>query len=70
MYKLEGIPSEYYNYCYYLEDESIEALSSKLIEILKEDKDLLTEKAILAKKFIINEKNAFKQVQKIIKVIK
>jgi glycosyltransferase involved in cell wall biosynthesis len=69
IYKLEGIPEEYYNFCYYLEDESVEALSSKIIEILQEDEKLLNRKGILAKEFILNKKNAVHQVEKIINLI-
>jgi glycosyltransferase involved in cell wall biosynthesis len=69
IYKLEGIPAEYYDYCFYLEDESIEALSSKLIEIINEDKGKLKEKSLAARNFIINQKNAYKQVEKIIHLI-
>jgi len=69
MYKLEGIPEEYYNFCYYLEDESVEALSLKLIEILEADEKILNQKCILAKEFILNKKNAVHQVEKILNVI-
>src|SRR5690606_24382556 len=34
MYKLPGIPNEYFNYCYTIDDYSHEALANKINEIL------------------------------------
>lgn len=63
--ELLGIPTEYYDYVYTLDDETEKGLSDKLKEILSiSDNDL----AIQGKKamdFILNEKNSKIQGKKI-----
>jgi len=69
LYKLPGIPDEYYNYCYSLEDVSTSALAKKITEILSLDATVLTEKGRLAREFILNNKNPEKQCEKVYKLI-
>ncbi|HEY9001048.1 MAG TPA: glycosyltransferase [Mucilaginibacter sp.] len=69
LYKLPGIPDEYYNYCYSLEDFSISALANKITEILSLDPAVLAEKGRLAREFILNNKNPEKQCEKVYKLI-
>jgi glycosyltransferase involved in cell wall biosynthesis len=69
LYKLKGIPQEYYNYCYFLEDESIDALSNKLIQLMTIDDVRMKEMALRAKNFVIHEKNSYEQAKKIIRLI-
>lgn len=69
MYRLPGIPSEYFDYCYVLDDTSINALTKKILEICStplEDKIL---KGQQATSFILEQKNAQSQVKKIIELI-
>jgi glycosyltransferase involved in cell wall biosynthesis len=70
MYKLPGIPSEYFNFCYTMdEDYSSDALSHKIIEILSmpvEEREVL---GMSAKDFILQYKNPKNQVKKIIKLM-
>jgi len=69
LYKLPGIPDEYYNHCYSLEDISVSALAKKITEILSLDPMVLAEKGRLAREFILNNKNPEKQCEKIYKLI-
>lgn len=68
--KLEGIPHEYYNYLYTTESYNDEVIKNKIVEILnKNDKDRL-EFGMKARKYILNEKNSRKQVQKIVNFLR
>jgi len=69
LYKLPGIPNEYYKYCYTIEQPSIELLARKIDEILSKDDQDLKEVGVKARKFILKNKNAQKQTFKIISFI-
>ena len=69
LYKLPGIPDEYYDYCYSLEDISIPSLAAKIIEILSLDPKILAEKGLKAREFVLNNKNPEKQCEKVYKLI-
>lgn len=72
MYKLPGIPDEYFNYCYTLdknhlkEDDMCEILS----EIIATSPDKLEEMGRNARDYLIENKNSFAQCSKIIAMIK
>lgn len=70
MYKLGGIPDEYYSYCFSTDDESISTLAKNLDEICKIDTEQLEKIGIDARKFVMENKNCKKQVSKIINLIK
>lgn len=65
-YKLEGIPSEYYQFYYTIEDMSVEGLTSRLKEVLSLSQTILTKKAELARSFIMEKKNAKKQMGRVL----
>ncbi|MCT2409543.1 glycosyltransferase [Chryseobacterium antibioticum] len=70
LYKLKGIPEEYYDYCYTCDSDGYEGLRDTIIEVLdisKDERDIMGERA---KKFILNNKNETVQSGKIIKLIK
>lgn len=69
LYKLPGIPDEYYKYCYSLEDISVGALAEKIKEILSLDAEILAEKGRMARKFILENKNPENQCEKIFNLI-
>lgn len=69
LYKLPGIPDEYYQYCYSLEDISINILSEKIEEILAKDECELKEMGERARNFILKEKNPIVQCKKIVNLI-
>lgn len=70
MHRLPGIPDEYEPYIFYGEDESDEGFAKKIYEISQMDRDVLRNKGELAKTFILENKNCYKQVEKIIEVLK
>jgi len=69
IYKLSGIPNEYYSYCYWLEDTSINALTNKLHEVLETPPEKLLTLGASAQDFIFSKKNPKIQTYKIIKLI-
>lgn len=69
-YKLDGIPDEYDNYFYYVEDDSIESLARKIEEILLLDEDVRSRFGMNARSFVLNNKNNIIASQRIIDMIK
>lgn len=69
LYKLPGIPEEYYDYCFSLEGESIFELSDKIAEILMLSESALYEIGKKAQQFIFENKNPIKQCSKICDLI-
>jgi glycosyltransferase involved in cell wall biosynthesis len=69
MYKLEGIPPEYFNYCYTLTDESIEKYSETIFNICEQKQEDLKEKGRNAKEFILKNKNYIVQSNKVISML-
>ena len=69
IYKLAGIPDEYYQYCYTMEEVNIEAFSQKLEEILSKDEKELNAIGERAREFILREKNPIAQCRKIVDLI-
>ncbi len=65
-YQLTGIPEEYYDYYYTPKDNTVESLTEIINEILEKPAEELKEKAIKARKFILENKTSKKQVSKII----
>ncbi|MEB0262953.1 MULTISPECIES: glycosyltransferase [unclassified Mucilaginibacter] len=69
IYKLPGIPEEYYEHCYSLDGVSIKTLSDKIKCILQMDSKTLIEKGKKARDFILNYKNPVAQCKKIVDLI-
>ena len=68
-YKLDGVPDEYEKYLFYIENNTVEALSNKLMYVCEMD---LAERVRWGEKgrdFVINEKNSIRQVSKIISIM-
>ena len=65
-YRLEGIPSEYYDYMYIPDDMSNEALARMMEQIAMTKQEDLDHKANKAYEFIVTHKTAQAQVQKIL----
>ena len=65
MYKLEGIPQEYYRYIYEIKDNSVEGLKEAIIEACN-DKDFFVERSSEQVKWMLANKTAQQQVAKII----
>lgn len=67
-YKLDGMPSEYSNYFYVIEEKD-DGLYIKLKEVLSIPKDKLVEKGLQARNFVLTNKNGKEQTKKIFKMI-
>ena len=68
-YKLAGIPDEYDPYINYPKDDRTDTLAALLETVCKDADGIYAERAVSAKEWILTEKNALKQTQKIIDLI-
>ena len=64
---LEGMPGEYHEYVYLLEDETAEGMASALKRIHEKDPSELSEKGRRARKFVLNRKNNAAQAERLVK---
>lgn len=69
LYRLPGIPSEYFDYCFVVNDLGVEALRDKMNEILNLPVGCLRSKGEKARKFILEQKNPIMQCKKIFQLI-
>lgn len=71
IYELEGIPQEYYNYCYHLsaEQSSVKDLADIMQKIYNEPIESRVSLAASAREFILTKKNAPAQCEKILRFI-
>lgn len=69
MYKLKGIPDEYYKYCYIIKNESIEDLKEMIITVCEKDQEELNDFGKRSSQFIIENKNPIIQTKKIFKML-
>jgi len=70
MYKLPGIPDEYFNYCFFSEKEDVRSLTESLNEISNFDSKKMERIGEEAKNFILNNKSSRIQAKKIIDLFK
>ena len=68
-YKLIGIPEEYYKYFYIPEDESIEALTRLISDVLLLPSSKLYQRAMESWTFIVTQKTAVRQIKKMIEFL-
>ena len=68
--KLPGFPDEYAEYCIFPKDESVESLAMSIQNVLSMTEEERIEKGRLGREFIMREKNAKRQVGRIIEMIK
>lgn len=66
---LPGMPKEYKDYIYIIEEENVEGLSKTLKNILGKNRSELHQKGLVAKEFVLKEKNNVLQAKKIINMI-
>lgn len=69
MYKLPGVPNDYYNYCYTIEKLDALSLSKQIMTICEQDKNVLNAKGIEARNFILKSKNPKAQTSKLLEFI-
>ena len=65
LYTLPGIPEEYLQYCFHLEELGVDALTRKIKEILSKDAATLKSMGTAAREFVLNNKNPYKQCEKV-----
>lgn len=63
---LPGIPEEYFQYTYVIENESVDGMASALIEVLQLSGKELMEQGNKAKEYVLRQKSNEKQAKKII----
>lgn len=68
--KLPGIPDEYFDYVYALEDETKEGLSRKFDDILSKSDEELESLGKMAKEFVETKKNHLVQAKKIYELLR
>lgn len=64
--KLPGIPKEYFDYCFTIQQEDVQGVMDALTEILSMSQDELIEKGLSAYKFVLENKSNIIQGRKII----
>ena len=69
LYRLPGIPDEYFDYCFVIDELGIDALKDKLEEILSIPSEDLKYIGNKAREFILNQKNPIEQCKKIFHLI-
>lgn len=69
LYRLPGIPNEYYQYCFCVDEIGIKPLRQKIEHIIQKDEQALKQVGIQAQHYIFEEKNSIKQTQKLINLI-
>jgi glycosyltransferase involved in cell wall biosynthesis len=67
--KLPGMPKEYYEYVYLIENETEEGIVKVLKEVLNKPSVELHQKGLRAKEFVLKEKNNVVQVKRILNMI-
>lgn len=69
MYRLPGVPDEYFDYCYVLDDLSNKALADKIKYICTLSKEEIQAKGLSAKCFIQENKNSLVQSSKLLDLL-
>lgn len=69
MYKLPGIPDDYFKYCYTIESLDALSLSKQIMTLCEQDKEVLISKGIEAQNFILKSKNPKVQTLKLLDFI-
>ena len=69
MYKLDGVPDGYDQYIYYIKDNTIQALSDKIVEVCEKDAIELYKFGNKAREFVLKEKGNIEQAKKILDLL-
>lgn len=67
---LPGMPKEYHDYVYLLEDESAEGIARKLTELMALPEEELFRKGMAGRDFVLNTRNNVIQAKKILDMLK
>lgn len=68
-YKLEGIPNDYFQYYYTINEVTVDALAQRIIEIMSYSEEELNAKAEKAYNFIMNNKTSDRQIKRMIEFL-
>lgn len=63
---LAGIPSEYDDYLFYIEDETAQGIANLFDSLLDQNPDEIKRKGMAAREFVLREKNNIKQAEKML----
>ena len=69
LYKLPGIPEEYYEHCFSIQELGVQPLSDMISDVLRLNPIELEAMASKARKFILQTKNPIVQSQKVVDLI-
>lgn len=67
--KLAGIPDDYYQYVYTIDDDSVNGIKKAILRVLSIDKKELEEKGASAQHFVMDNKNNIAQGKRIIDLV-
>jgi len=67
--KLPGMPKEYEEYVYFIEDETIEGIKNKIEELMEKSREDLHRDGLKAQKFVLENKNNIEQAGKVLKFL-
>lgn len=67
--RLEGIPNEYEDYIFWLEDESVEGIGKRINNIISRDREYLHNFGLKSQEWVANNKNNYCQSKKIIRFL-
>lgn len=67
--KLPGMPKEYSDYVYWIEEETIPGITKALTDILNRLPEELHEKGISAKRYVLENKNNYVQAKRVLDMI-
>lgn len=69
VYKLPGIPDEYFRHLFFIEGKGPQAIANSITKILNEPLDAIIKKGEDARSFVLSEKNNIIQTKKILDLI-
>ena len=69
MYHLSSMPKEYDDYLFYFEDDSVDGIKNKIVEVCSMDSNLLRQRGKAAASFILENKTPKPQAKRIIDFI-
>lgn len=70
MHKLDGIPNEYDDYIFFVEENSAASLRDKICEVCGKSSDELHELGIKGRKFVFEKKNNISQANKLLEMLR
>lgn len=70
MCQLKCIPNEYKQFLFFIEDETVEGYKNAILNIIKTDPNILETHGLNARKFILEQKNPYHQVSRVLEFLK